>query len=76
MGWGHWCGAAVPTMMEMVVAAQVQRFFHYTDSNYLQLLECEGGGICNVMVKGRCIKIFSTAVYVRPYFLIGWLGWR
>ncbi len=29
VGWGggHWCGAAVPTMMETVAQAQAQRLF-------------------------------------------------
>ncbi len=63
-------------MMETVAAAR-RNVFHYPHSNYLQLLDCEGGGICNVMLKGgHCIKIFSSAIYVRPYFLISQLGWR
>ncbi len=53
VGWGHWCGAVVPTMMEMVAAARRRRnfFFHYPHLNYLLLFECEGGGICTIMVK-------------------------
>ncbi len=57
-GWEHWCGVAVPTMMEMVAAAWRRRnVFQYPHSNYLQLMECEGGGICNVMMErgGICI---------------------
>ncbi len=54
VGWGHWCGAAVPTMMKMVTEAQAKRLY-YTHSNYLQLMESEEGNICNVIVEGgRC----------------------
>ncbi len=82
---GDWCGAAVPTMMETVAMVQRRRnILQYPHSNYLQLMECEGGGICNVMVEEggrvRCIKIFSEKREKHglrtPYFIIGWLRWR
>ncbi len=51
-GCGHWCGMAGPTKMETVAAVRGRRnIFQYTHSNYLQLMQCERGEICNVTVE-------------------------
>ncbi len=67
-----WCGATVPTMMEEVAVAQRRRnVFSITRTRTtcsFWSARGEGGG--------RCIKIFSTAVYVRPNFLIGRSRWQ
>ncbi len=53
MGLGHWCGAAVPTMMETVVVAQCRRnIFPLPALELPAAFGVRGGGICNVMVGG------------------------
>ncbi len=64
-GWDHWCGAAVPTLMEQLRRCGAGT----TVSNTGTRITCSywserRGGICNVMVEeGRCIKFFSVFTY-------------
>ncbi len=75
VGWGHWCGAAVSTLMETVAAAQAQRFSITCTRTTCSFWNARGEGSCNVIVKeGALHKNFfhrHLRMSVFSYWLVG-----